>query len=202
MGGLILFLGILTMWRGKGNPLSKFSLKNKSLYVAGIILLISTALAALWWLYTSHLTFTEVAGKAWENLFFFVIIAAVAAALLSWYPFTKERQWIARSWWMPGAVLGALLLAHWWTGKPATQHPEDAVAFESRAYVLTSNEVKIHGAPGDASSYGKFLCYSPEAGVEVHRHATSGGTYWTFRATKGDVVLRYQFMRTCPSDTF
>lgn len=198
---LILFIfGLLTYWGSvrkaivaAGGGLKQISGAKPWFWVIVSLLAIATA----WWLYTSHLTFMVLAEKAWGNLFFFVIVTAAITALLSWYPFTKERQWIARSWWVPGVLLGVLVLMHW-ANKPATQRPEDAVSFEPRVYVLTSDEVKIHGAPGDASSYGKYLCYSPEEGVETHRHVTSGGTYWTFRATNGDVVLRYQFLDTCP----
>ena len=169
-------------------------------WILWIFLLLAT-FAALWWLYTNPFTFSELAEKTWERLVFFVVITAAVTVFLSCYPFAKERLWIAGLWWVPGVVLGALLVTHW-ANAPKPEPCPDAVSFETRTHVLTSNKTHIKGSARDRAAIGMHLCYSPSEGVDVNRHVTSGGTYWTFQATRADVVLRYRFMRSCPSSTF
>ena len=78
----------------------------------------------------------------------------------------------------------------------------DVSARETRRCVINTSWSEPLKPANEPEMTGKRLCYTPDPpAVEFERVVTSGGTFWRFRSTKGDVLLSYGALDTCSKST-
>lgn len=76
---------------------------------------------------------------------------------------------------------------------------QDASAQETRSCILNSSWTAPLVPSSSEKVAGMRLCSSPDTGTVSEMKLTRNSVFWRFRATDGDITMRYRLMANCPT---